>query len=331
MIHPTQKVTLEPGNGKVSSYITNSVLSAMNQLSTLAVSSSSHKIYLFDASTMRQTYSIKPHGNTINCIKSSTQNDNIWYSGSSDRSIVCFDSRAANAVFTQKFPVEVMSLALGLDDTLLAAAYGMNIDFYDIRNMSSLSSSTKSINKLGTYEDLHSDMITQIDFVPGHPSLLVTAAEDGLICIHDTSIADEDLMTVNTLSIDCPIRRFGFFGPQEGGLYCLSTVETLSLWHHSSSQRLLDLPQVRSQLQVDYLVDCCYDMSLDRLTVVSGLYSGVGSISVIRADTSPSVQPTTLCTLQGGHTDVIRTFCRSKTGICYSGGEDGVLCQWKGT
>lgn len=323
-IHSTQKVTL-PGSGKASCYVTNACLSA--DQSIMAVSSSTHYAYLFDANTMRQVYSTNVHKNTINCIRASSQSNNIWYSASSDRTVACFDSRVANTAIYIRFPVDVMSISLSLNETLLTAAHGTNVDFYDIRNISSSSSSPTS--KLGTYEDLHSDMITQIEFVPDHPSLLVTAAEDGLICIHDTSIADEDAMTISTLSVDCPIRRFGLFGPHTEGLYCLSTVETLSLWHHSSSQRLIDLPDTRTQLQVEYLVDCCYNDASDRLTLVSGFYDGTGVVSELHPD--PSALPTTSSQLRGGHTDVIRTFCRSvATGVCYSGGEDGVITQWKG-
>jgi hypothetical protein len=71
-------------------------------------------------------------------------------------------------------------------------------------------------------------------------SLIVTASEDGLACIFDTSQPLEETALQSVMNIGSPLRDVGFFGPSMQGLFCLTGSETMSVWHHDSAQKICD-------------------------------------------------------------------------------------------
>ena len=278
------------------------------------------------------------HNDCINVIETSLYNPNIFYSGSADKTIGLWDCRQSSSPIARiSFPDDVMALSVGMNDTLLAAGYGNTISFIDIRSLSSSSSTSSNSNstpinynriKLGSYSDVHTDIITQLKFLKSNPSILMSAADDGLICVYDTSVSQQESAVQSILNTECPVRRFGFFGSQNEGLFCLSTIETLSVWHYPSALRIGNYANIREFLNVDYLVDCYYDANNDSLNLISGKYDGTGIIV--------KVEPNSLnveSTLLSGHSAQIRcanvsTLPSSSNNIITTGGEDSKICTW---
>ena len=301
---------------------------------------SNHNIIIYDKCTLTSIYEINSsHNDTINTIESSVHNPYIFYSGSSDKTISIWDNRLSSSsklpVARLSFPDEVMALSVGMNDTLLAAGYSNTISFLDIRFISSSSSppsSSSSINynriKLGDYADVHTDIITQLKFLSSSPSTLLSAADDGLICSYNTSVSEKESAIQSILNTECPVRKFGIFGSNNEGLYCLSTIETLSVWHHSSALRIGNYNNIREQFHIDYLVDCYYDNINDTLKMIAGKYDGSGIIT--------KVEPSALSvesTLLSGHSAQIRCsnvslLPSSTSNIIATGGEDSKICTW---
>jgi hypothetical protein len=65
-----------------------------------------------------------------------------------------------------------------------------------------------------------------------------------LLCVFDTAVSTEEDAVVSILNTECPIRKFGYFGAQHEGVYAMSTIETQTVWHYPSAQRIAHFPQV---------------------------------------------------------------------------------------
>jgi len=298
---------------------------------------SNNTINCYDINTMNIIYSLNNiHNNSINIIETSCNNSNIYYSGSSDKTVNIYDSRVSSLsllpISKIIYPDEIISLSIGMNDTLLAAGYNNTISFIDIRYISSntsLSTIKYDKIKLGEYSDVHTDIITQLKFLKSNQSILVSAADDGLICTYNTSVSESESAILSILNTDCPIRKFGFFGNNnDEGLYCLSTIETLSIWHHSSALRIGNYNNIRNDLNIDYLVDCYYNNDDDTLKLISGKYNGDGIITKVE----PNIL-TLESNLLSGHSAQIRcanvsSSSSSFNNIIATGGEDAKICTW---
>ena len=310
---------------------------------TAIVSSlSDHHIAIYDANSLSLIRKFQVHTDSITGFDVSKSTPHLIYTGSDDHHVCGWDLRMSDRnmpALKARLSEEVGAVALGVGDSLLAVGCGTSILFYDVRSATSASvpSSSSKPKKLGQYADIHTDTVTQLRFSTSQSHIMASGAEDGLITLFDTATKAGDDAVISIFNTECPIRRLGFFGHQDEALYCMSTVETASFWHCSSAQRVGSFPQIREQLQVDYLVDCFYDASSNALCMLAGTYGGSGKLVL--------VQPSSLqiCgTLDAGHTATIRAV-RFLTSISNSslsasavvpmarlvtGGEDARLCTW---
>mmetsp|Transcript_28367 Transcript_28367/g.47680 ORF Transcript_28367/g.47680 Transcript_28367/m.47680 type:complete len:399 (-) Transcript_28367:403-1599(-) len=299
---------------------------------------SDHSLVLSDPNDLRIIDRIAAHSAMISRIEASSTIPWMVLSASEDKHVCVWDLRATTLpVIKLKLIDEVTAVAAGVNSTLLAAAYETTIDFYDIRQVVSnttasegVAPSSSSARRLGTYSDVHSDLITQLKFNPVQGSLLTSAAEDGLVCTYDTSTAEEEEAIVGILNTECPVQRFGYFGVGCAGLYVISSVETLSFWHQPTAQRVANFTQIRDELFVDYLVDCISIPDTNYVYLIAGDYSGKGIIANVVPDKVTPIGP-----LDSGHSANIRCCCRVGTnpitgnGKIITGGEDARLCGWK--
>ena len=156
-----------------------------------------------------------------------------------------------------------------------------------------------------------------------------------MACVFDTNQPSEEAALKSVLNIGTPLREIGFFGPSTEGIYCLTGSETMSIWHHDSAQRIcefgMDLRGRLSQLvgggssssTMDYLVDCHWDTTQQRLSLLAGNSTGEAAVFQVNAGTISHLH-----TLQGGHHGVIRSWSCSSNGVFITGGEDARLCEW---
>ena len=216
-----------------------------------------------------------------------------------------------------------LSVSLGYDG-VLAAVGGVkaHVHFFDVRQAGTL---------LGSYIDSHTEEVTRVRFQSKTSSLLVSASEDGLSCIFDTSQPSEELALKSVLNIQTPLREVGFFGPSLEGVYCLTGSETLSVWHHDSAQRICDfgldirskLSQISGGTPIEYLVNCFWNVPQQKLLLLACNHSGDGGIFKVDAG-AISIEHL----LQGGHQGDIRSGCTLSSNRYATVGEDARLCEW---
>lgn len=260
--------------------------------------------------------------------------DSLVGSSGYDGYVKLFDLRVAKPVLELKLPhrEQALSMSIGYGGTLAAVGSAKSkIHFYDLRM-------GKDDRRIGCYVDAHTDEVTKVRFQASFgihdSSLLVSASEDGLACIHDTRQSAEENALVSVINVMSPIREVGFFGPSGEGLYCLTGSETMSVWHHDSAQRIFDFGSIRENLSlqcgftIDYLVDCYWNKVDMNLNLLAGNSSGDAAIFNVEAS-SISLSK---CLL-GGHKSCIRatTFTPmtlSDQKILYTVGEDSRLCEW---
>jgi len=166
-----------------------------------------------------------------------------------------------------------LSFDLNSSEQVLAAGtelveFDASIHFFDAR------SSTSTLLK--TYSESHSDDITNVKFHPTNPARLMTGSVDGLICQFDLTDMDEDEGLLVVSNTGASINKIGYFGPQSEYIYCLSHMETLSLWNSEEADAIHQFGDIRGVskpamgLTVDYGIDCQYEPESGRLYLLSG-------------------------------------------------------------
>ncbi|KAK6154191.1 hypothetical protein DH2020_013830 [Rehmannia glutinosa] len=308
----------------------------------MAVSLSTNAVKLYSPLTGQYLGECRGHSSTINQISfAGPSAPHVLYSCSSDCTLRAWDSRS----FKQVSPVPLFALAKvscintgpseevfsfsfgGSDDILLAAGCKSQILFWDWRTM----------KQTACLEESHTEDVTQIfnrmvHFVPGHPSKLVSASVDGLMCLFDTSgdINDDDhLMSV---IIDM--------------FYTDIFIQTAtSVWDWNDARTEANFEDARALASdswtldhVDYFVDCHYSTEEDRLWVIGGTNAGTFGYFPVKYGTLNTIgSPEAV--FQGGHIGIVRSvlpmssipgrISKSHGGIFgWTGGEDGRMCCW---
>jgi WD40 repeat protein len=249
---------------------------------------------------------------------------------------------------------EALSLSMGFGGNIAAVGSSKGkIHFFDIREKRGI---------LGTYSQNHTDEITRVRFQTVHSSsssmtgsssaasrsatpLLVSASEDGLACVFDTSQPTEESALSNILSVQSPIREVGFFGPNSEAIYCLTGSESLQLYDKDNAVCRKDFgPQLREyltyQLQenlsvpepsltpavispIEYLVDCHWDHARQELLLLAGSSMGDAGLFQVGGERLSPIHY-----LHGGHRGVIRAWDSSFSTSFLTVGEDARMCEW---
>lgn len=307
---------------------------------SMAVSLSTNAVKLYSPMTGQYFGDCKGHSSTINHISfSGGSNQHVLHSCSSDGTIRAWDTRTFQQVscVTAGSSQEVFSFSFGgSDDNLLAAGCQSQILFWDWRNK----------KQVACLEESHVDDVTQVHFVPDHQNKLASASADGLICIFDTNgdINDDDHLE-SVINVGTSIAKVGVFGDSYEKLWCLTNIETLSVWDWKEGTNEANFEEARSLASeswtldhVDYFVDC-HCSGGDNLWVIGGTNAGsIGYFPVKHKGTAVIGPPEAV--LGGGHMGVVRSIlpmpsmqsgtAQSQGLFGWTGGEDGRLCCWKG-
>mmetsp|Transcript_12312 Transcript_12312/g.23558 ORF Transcript_12312/g.23558 Transcript_12312/m.23558 type:complete len:407 (-) Transcript_12312:74-1294(-) len=245
--------------------------------------------------------------------------------------LAVMDLRQGQRTTRISLPTPALSLGLGYEEGHLAAVGSDRgrIHFTDLRQPGSL---------LGTYIDSHTDDVTQVTFCQqNNPTMLLSGAEDGLVCVFDTTQPTEETARKSVCSVGTAVRHVGFCGNNSSNIYCLTGSETLSLWHVESATAVRDYGwETRSRLSqaagiaIDYVVDAGWNETTKQLMVMAGtsagdsvLYSLGGNSNEFRAE----------YLLQGGHRGVVRAWTplQPTMSAFMTAGEDARLCEWRPT
>jgi len=255
-------------------------------------------------------------------------------------------------LLTEKKQIKAKFYSLETYQNTLVGGADTNIYLWDFRNSSTA---------LGVLEEFHTEPITQLKF---HPELstshkcpvLFSGSEDGSInqfILNDLKSSNQDETLEATINSDQSVRKMGFFGSRNEYLWVLSQVETTSLWDIETAEQIGTFPDVRDNLttsinkirtdsSINYLVNCLYHRSSERLFVLAGGISGDAALCHMNKS---SIQICAIDEKSGeekkleddekmkdgskntGHTDVIRD-CLILGSHLVTCGQDGRICIW---
>lgn len=309
-----------------------------NDWSLMAVSLSTNAVKLYSPETGQYSGECKGHSSTINQISfSGPSTPHVLHSCSSDGTIRAWDTRSFHEVWSVSAgSQEIFCFSFGgSTDNLLAAGCGSQIHFWDWRNK----------KQVACLEESHVEDVTQVHFVPNHQNKFVSASVDGLICIFDTGgdINDDDHLE-SVISVGTSVGKVGFFGETNKHLWCLTHIETLSIWDWKDGQNVASFENARSLASdswtlddVDYFVDCHYPGEGENLWVIGGTGAGTMGYFPVNYRGAATIGPPE-AVLGGGHTAIVRSVlpmpsmqggpAKSHGIFGWTGGEDGRLCCW---
>ncbi|CAJ0750901.1 20091_t:CDS:10 [Entrophospora sp. SA101] len=268
------------------------------------------------------------HSDIITKIK--LHDDQLFFSSSKDGTVALWDLRLSHQrpaqmlQATKKEPL--LSFDLNITGKVVAAGTELSsggdvkILFWDLRSSNKVSAE---------FTESHSDDITQIQFHPTSPSKLLSGSVDGLICNFDLKSFDEDEELISVINSCSSINKAGYFGIKGENIYCLTHNETFSLWNFSEGELISNMGDIRTDpnqnvVEINYGIDCQFDLSTNRLYLLCG--SNNGDISILNVN----LNELQLCQkLNGGHDEIVRSvYWDPRTNIFISGGEDSKLCLW---
>lgn len=308
-----------------------------NNDGTVSCALSNGQVQVYDQARLHRIHSFETSSSDNNTAPLSIVNDLVY--GPQHTLVACcntgtvniWDLRQASPAVTASIPAgqDALSISMGFDGYLAAVASSKaKIHFIDLRQSASL---------LGTYADAHTQQVTQVRFQPWTCTLL-SAAEDGLACIFDTTQPTEEEALKSILTVGTPLRHVGFCGVDMATVYCLTGSETASLWNWDSATCQQDFGghSLRQRLgqsvghQLDYLVDIHWDAVSQELMLLAG--SATGEAALFRAaggsNGSGSVDFEPCNVLTSGHRGVVRAWCPLSSSTLITAGEDARLCEW---
>ncbi|KAL8151274.1 hypothetical protein V2J09_021082 [Rumex salicifolius] len=310
-------------------------ISPKEDWSAMAVSLSSKLVKLYSPATGQFLGECKGHDATINHIAFSTPH--LLHSCSSDGTLRAWDTRTFQQIWmTNAGPEqEVFSFSFGSEGNLLAGGCKSLVLLWDLRNR----------KQVACLEESHVEDVTQVHFIPGTSNKLLSASVDGLMCIFDTAgdVNDDDHLE-SVMNVGTSIGRVGFFGDRSEKLWCLSHIESLSVWDWKEGKGEVDILEARSLASeswnrdhVDYFVDC-YSGEDKCLWLIGGTNAGTLGYFPVSITNGRGTIGSPEAILEGGHTGLVRSVLpMSKRAnhphvhqsvFGWTGGEDGKLCCW---
>ena len=199
MLHLQHKVKVSFDTSD-SVYLMDGIL--CNGEKSLALTSSSNLIKIFDVNNAGFQQDIKGHTQPITDIVASQSSPNILYSIQNDTGVMITDLRVGKAIH---FLTELtssgkpgFSVAASPSDTTIAVGAAGDINIIDTRNW----------NSVRLIDDIHADDVTRIRYC-GSDQHLCTAGEDQMINIIDQAAQEDDLMqTVINCGESCNKMRY---------------------------------------------------------------------------------------------------------------------------
>ncbi|KAJ1850429.1 hypothetical protein H4R99_004662 [Coemansia sp. RSA 1722] len=303
-------------------YVYDTVLTDMG----IAASGSNRTVKFYDQSTLQEKSKIAYHSDQITQIQA---RQNSFQSCSLDGQIAIWDLRQSlNASPALAFRAQgpVLSFDISGDDRMLVGGSRLDED-YHVARMHFWDVRAGDSQPMHTFENSHSDDITQIQFNKHKPSQMLSGSTDGLLCTYNVNETDEDEALLFVANTGASLAHCGYFGPESQFIYAHSDMETLQLWTDDASL-LADFGDVRSVaedgLPVDYMAAFRYCPSEQRLYMAAGTNGGDIHLLHVGAGSLEHVQ-----VLAAGHAGIVRGFTWDLDGgWAVSGAEDGRLSLW---
>lgn len=223
----------------------------------LATIGSDDALRILDATTLKVTKTLEACHSGVACLKTGGS-ARTFVTGGRDGLVRCWDGRAkqvaemadpkANGIASLAchdhfIAVGTESLKEGLGD--------VSVLLFDARN------TTAPVRQ---YNESHTDTVTQLQFHPAQPQVLLSGSTDGLVSIFDVNHEDEDDALQQVLNPRSAVHCAGFIAQDQA--YVVSTDEQYSIYtlaKTASEEEELPPPlqfgDVRQKLDCMYVID----------------------------------------------------------------------------
>ncbi|KAK0753866.1 WD40-repeat-containing domain protein [Schizothecium vesticola] len=182
------------------------------------------------------------------------------------------------------------------------------------------------------YNEVHSDDISELNYHPATPNLLLSGSTDGIVNLCDILLPDEDDVIVTAFNHGS-IHRAGFLPasatPQSHPIYALSHDEKLALYDGAdgAASTIWEIGDVRSVLSCRYAAGVVPKAE-------GGAVVGVGTQEdemFLWGRERWGWGRDTVVGLPGAHSgELVRSFCfLDEERVVFTAGEDGCVMAWK--
>nr|POE80029.1 putative wd repeat-containing protein [Quercus suber] len=295
---------------------------------TLATIGSDDTLRFFDASLKTLSKVQSCHAG-ISCLKSLPGNH--FVTAGRDGLIKTWDKRAKQiSKLVEPNSRGVSAIATHVEHYIAAGTESakeglgdVSVLLFDTRNPS---------QPLRTYNESHTDSITQLAFHPTMPNVLLSASTDGLVSIFDINQSDEDEALQQVLNPRSAIHCGGFLTTDQA--YVLTTDEHFSIYplaEETPEKPIVEFGDVRQKLDCMYVIDILQQPGGAYPPVMAYGHNENKTLSIIQLDGGPdawSYGPKV--DLPGAHgeevvRDLMLSTDRSRAFTC---GEDGQVKVW---
>ncbi|KAH6609433.1 hypothetical protein Trco_002779 [Trichoderma cornu-damae] len=311
------------------------VLEAHRTAAGLATVASDQTLSLFDPARLRTgpVASLKTSHGNVTTLRVFDAGASLACTAGEDGSVGVWDLRQRSRVAQfAAGQASILSMACSAGAQTIAvgtelANHVASIHLWDVRSKPS---------PRATYSEVHSDDVTSLAFHPSQPALLVSGSADGLVSVHDTAIADEDELTVQTLNHNASIHDAAFLTPTE--VFALSHDESFALYdvaeERTDGSATQDFGDLRRVLGCQYVANVTTKMD------GSGGILGAGAqdkqnfeliFLAKTADNSWALDRNNRVVLPGAHgSEIVRSFCFfDDEQVVFTTGEDGNVKAWR--
>ncbi|TIA88974.1 hypothetical protein E3P89_02825 [Wallemia ichthyophaga] len=306
-----------------------SYLTAILPLDSSLAVSSQQNVLLLDRANLKPR-SIIPHQSRVSKLIGCPHDPNAVASADFDGNVWLWDQRmngdnATNVLVKSTKGKKAPIQALALDSSSNALAAGtelVNDDasaiIWDIRN-------TKT--HLRRYDELHSDDITTLKFLPNNH--LLTAATDGLLMYVDPSIEDDNDASMGCVNVGSSIADAGLLS--DGTIYAFTDMQSAAFYTLDSENEIelqKDLGDIR-QRSLDNRWDNDYIINITEIENNLVMFGGrsSGEFSIMTDLKSDSIQLERV--MKGGHSELIRAVAFDKQlNAIVSVAEDAKIAVW---
>mmetsp|Transcript_63006 Transcript_63006/g.150084 ORF Transcript_63006/g.150084 Transcript_63006/m.150084 type:complete len:358 (-) Transcript_63006:82-1155(-) len=195
-----------------------------------------------------------------------------------------------------------------------------------------------------SHEDAHSEAVSQVRFHPHRSNDLISAGDDGLICLLDVArclqggkAIEDDAGISLAIGTGEMVRSFSFLSSSADLICSVSTTEAVQLWSLSNALRgglctkFEDL-RTRPEICVDEsggtIVDALHDSSSGRSYLLASDVSGGLVLFHMNLDSVTSLGPLEAPAGRGHSASVRAAASLGRDGRFVTGGEDGAVLLW---